>query len=73
MTEEVITELNSIVGENAKALVGVLCKRVELFEKENVLTPSLYKAITKELIYENSRNLKKIISASFCTGKIVFK
>jgi len=73
MKEEEISKLNEITNINTKLLVGVLCKRVEVFEKEDVLTPSLYKAIIKELVWENSRDLKKIISATFGTGKIVFK
>ena len=62
-------ELFELIDVNAKTLVGVLLKRIELLEKENVLTPSLYKALIKEHIYESARNLKTIIKI----GKLTFK
>jgi len=57
----------------SRVLVGMLCKRVECLQKEKVLTPELYKSLAKELIYESSRNLKKIIDIYFGVGKVVFK
>ena len=57
-----------LIDLNAKTLVGVLLKRIELLEKENALTPSLYKALIKEHIYESARNLKTIIKI----GKLTF-
>jgi hypothetical protein len=62
-------ELNNLIDLNAKTLVGVLLKRIELLEKEKVLTSSLYKALIKEHIYESARNLKTIINI----GKLTFK
>jgi hypothetical protein len=62
-------ELFEIIDLNAKTLVGVLLKRIELLEKENVLTPSLYKALIKEHVYESARNLKTIITI----GRVEFK
>ena len=62
-------ELFTIIDLNAKTLVGVLLKRIELLEKEKVLTPSLYKALIKEHVYESARNLKTIISI----GRVEFK
>ena len=62
-------ELFELIDVNAKTLVGVLLKRIELLEKENALTPSLYKALIKEHIYESARNLKTIIKI----GKLTFK
>jgi len=46
-----------------------LLKRIEVLEKENALTPSLYKALVKESVYESARNLKTIIKI----GKLEFK
>jgi len=62
-------ELYNQIDLNAKQLVGILLKRIEVLEKENALTPSLYKAIVKELVYESARNLKTIIKI----GKLTFK
>ena len=62
-------ELFELIDLNAKTLVGVLLKRIELLEKENALTPSLYKALIKEHVYESARNLKTIIKI----GKLTFK
>ena len=62
-------ELYNQIDLNAKQLVGILLKRVEVLEKVHALTPSLYKAIVKELVYESARNLKTIIKI----GKLEFK
>ncbi len=61
------------IEEHAKTLVGILCKRIEVLEKEKVLTPSLYKSIIKENIYEQFRYLKKLVELHLKVGKVVFK
>ena len=62
-------ELYNLIDLNAKTLVGVLLKRIELLERENVLTPSLFRALVKEHVYESARNLKTIIKI----GKLEFR
>ena len=62
-------ELYNLIDLNAKMLVGQLLKRLEILEKEKALTPSLYRAIVREHVYESARNLKTIIKI----GKIEFK
>ena len=62
-----------LINYQTKVLVGVLCKRIEVLEKEKVLTPELYKSIVKEHIYESARSLKKLIEVKFQIGKVVFK
>ena len=62
------TKLFELLDTNAKTLVGTLLKRLEILEKENVLTPSLMRALIKEHIYESNRTLKTIINI----GKVVF-
>ena len=62
-------ELFNLIDLNSKTLVGILLKRIEVLEKENALTPSLYKALVKESVYESARNLKTIITI----GKLEFK
>jgi len=66
---ENLEELYNLIDLNAKTLVGILLKRIEVLEKENALTPSLYKALVKESVYESARNLKTIIKI----GKLTFK
>jgi len=61
-------KLFELLDTNAKTLVGTLLKRLEILEKENVLTPSLIRALIKEHIYESNRTLKIIINI----GKVVF-
>ena len=53
--------IKEIINDNAKANVGILCKRIELLKENKVLSPTLFKALTKEIIYEQSRVLKKLI------------
>jgi len=62
-------ELFELLDSQAKTLVGILLKRVEILEKENSLTPALYKALVKEHVYEWTRTLKALISI----GKVEFR
>lgn len=68
-----LKKLYEFIDDSSRILVGTLLKRIEVLEKENALNPNIYKAITKELIYENARNLKKLIEVYTTVGKIVFK
>ena len=61
-------ELFNLLDNQAKSLVGILLKRIEILESEQALTPSLYKKIVKESIYEWVRILKVLIN-----GKVEFK
>ena len=70
---ENIDKINEFVDKQARNLVGVLCKRVELLSEEEQLKPSLYKKLVKELVYENSRALKEVIRVYFIVGKVIFK
>ena len=66
-------EIYNLIDYQAKVLVGTLLKRIEVLEKENALTPKLYKALVKEQIYEQFRNLKKLIEVTSEIGKLEFK
>ena len=68
-----LNKLNEFLDKSSIRLVGTLLKRIELLDKEGVLTPSLYKKIVKEIIYENSRNLKKLIEIYTTVGIVTFK
>jgi len=61
-------ELFNLLDNQAKSLVGILLKRIEILESEQALTPSLYKKIVKESIYEWVRMLKVLIN-----GRVEFK
>jgi len=66
-------KIDEIINSETRILVGVLCKRIEVLEKERVLTPSLYKSLSKEIIYEYSRNLKKLLKLQTKLFKLEFK
>jgi len=69
---ETNNKINEILDQYARNLVGVLCKRIEVLEKEKALTPSLFKSLAKEIIYENVRNLKSILNVYLNIGTIKF-
>jgi len=66
-------KISEIIDKETRALVGRLCKRVEVLEKEKSLSPTLYKALSKELVYEFSRDLKKLIDIQSELFKLEFK
>lgn len=68
-----LKKINEFFDERASTIVGILLKRIEVLEKEKVLTPNLYKALVKENIYEQFRVLKQLFEVIFKIGKIEFK
>jgi len=66
-------QIGKLLDREAKTLVGILLKRIEVLEKEKVLSPNLYKSLTKEIIYEQFRNIKKLLELHLKIGKIIFK
>ena len=70
--EEIVKIVQGTIDAEIKALVGVLCKRVEVLAKEKSLSPHLYKALVKEHIYEFSRYLKKVLEVNIKVGKVIF-
>ena len=74
--ENIISKLNEIIDDNAKTLVGILLKRLDVLNGEELSSEkknSLYKSLVKEHIYENARYLKKLLKANLETGTIIFK
>jgi len=74
-------EIKQLLDTHAIALVGILCKRVELIEKISKDKPapelikhypSLFKSLAKELVYEAFRNLRDDLYVSFIPT-IVYK
>ena len=68
-----LKKINKFFDERANTIVGILLKRIEVLEKEKVLTPNLYKALVKENIYEQFRVLKQLFEVIFKIGKVEFK
>lgn len=68
-----IKEINKFFDERANTIVGILLKRIEVLEKEKVLTSNLYKSLVKENIYEQFRHLKELFEVKFSIGKVEFK
>ena len=68
-----LKKINKFFDERASTIVGILLKRIEVLEKEKVLTPNLYKSLVKENIYEQFRQLKELFEVKFNIGKVEFK
>ena len=66
-------ELYELLNDRARILVGTLLKRIEVLEEQKALTPSLYKSLVKELVYEQFRTIKTLIKIRHELGKVVFK
>jgi len=73
MEKELFNKIINVINTECKSLVGILCKRIEVLEKENSLTPNLYKSLIKEQIYEFNRQLIKLLDLHIQIGKIEFK
>jgi len=70
--KEILEIVNDLIDNEARALVGILCKRVEVLEDSKSLNAKLYKNLAKENIYEFTRHLKKLIKLSL-ELKVKFK
>ena len=68
-----LKKINKFFDERASTIVGILLKRIEVLDKEKVLTPSLYKSLVKENVYEQFRVLKELFEVKFNIGKVEFK
>jgi len=73
MNEQEYIKVMKFIDDSARVLVGTLLKRIEVLDKEKSLKVELYKSLSKELIYENSRQLKKLLEVYFKIGRIEFK
>lgn len=66
---EELTGRNKLIDKSAISLVGKLCKRIECLQEINSLSPTqlkeIFKSLSKELTYENSRELKRQIKYIF--------
>jgi len=72
MEKELFNTVIKIIKLESQRLVGELCKKVEVLEKNQTLTPKLYKDLSKEHVYEFSRQLIKLLELHIQIGKIKF-
>lgn len=70
---ELVSNFDKLLDIQSKTLVGILLKRLEVLEQEKALSIPLYKALVKETIYEQFRNLKEITKLYLTIGKLTFK
>ena len=71
--KQILDIINSVIIGQTKTLVGVLLKRIEVLEQEEALTPSLYKSLVKEHLYEFARSLQNLLKLHIELGKVEFK
>lgn len=72
MNEQEYERIMKFIDDSARVLVGTLLKRIEVLDKEKSLKVELYKSLSKELVYENSRQLKKLLEVYFKIGRVEF-
>lgn len=72
-SDKILELLDDTLEKHSRILVGILLKRIEVLEKQKVLTPELYKALAKEIVYEQFRSLKSFIEVQLKVGKIDFE
>lgn len=70
--KEEIKIIKEAIDQHARSLVRMLCSEVEVLENKGVLTPDLFIALSKEVVYHNSRNLKSFLDVKLTVGKIIF-
>lgn len=71
--KEEIKIIKEAIDQHARNLVGVLCREVEVLEQQGVLTPDLFKALSKEVVYQTSRTLKSYLDIKLTVGIIEFQ
>jgi len=74
MTNNEVNNLCRLIDNNASAFCGILLKRIEILNNQGLDLPKfhkIFKAEVRELLYENSRNLKNIIKFADDTIKFV--
>jgi len=65
--------LDKILDQSARTLVGTLLKKIEVLEKEQILSSNIFKSLTKDAVYENFRSLKALINSFTCGVKFISK
>ena len=59
--DKIVSEIVDILDKRASVLVGILMRRVENLSTEDALSPDVYKAIAKDTVYEQFRELKQSV------------
>ena len=71
--QELLNKIDEIVDARARTTVGTLLKKLEVLQKNHSFSDELYRALIKEEIYEQFRNLKEFIRIYLTIGKVEFK
>ena len=64
------------IKENAPLLIGELLSNLEALKDESLSfeqIKSIFKSLLKEKVYQNSRNLNKLIRAILVESQIIFR
>jgi hypothetical protein len=68
---EMYVKIEELINQNSRTLVGILIKRIELLENNNLTfnqIKNIYKSLVKEEVYENARGLLKLLRANIDIG-----
>jgi len=71
--KELFIKIEEIINQRARTTVGTLLKKLEVLQKEHAFSEELYRALIKEEIYEQFRNLKEFIRIYLTIGKVEFR
>jgi len=66
-------KISDLMDYQARILVGILLKRIDLLNEQKLLTPELFKSLIKENCYEQFRNIKQLLEVYLVVGKVEFK
>ena len=73
MEKKELNKIYEVLDHQARSLVGILLKRLEVLSANKAFSIELYKALIKEIIYEQFRNLRDILEVHLTIGKVEFK
>lgn len=73
MENKELNKIYEVLDHQARSLVGILLKRLEVLSVNKAFSIELYKALIKEIIYEQFRNLRDILEVHLTIGKVEFK
>lgn len=71
--QDLLNKIDEIINARARTTVGTLLKKLEVLQKEHAYSDELYRALIKEEIYEQFRNLREFIHIYLTIGKLEFK
>ena len=70
---ELLNKIDEIINIRARTTVGTILKKLEVLQSQHAYSDELFRALIKEEIYEQFRNLKEFIHIYLTIGKLEFK